>query len=132
MTGMGVLIGLLGGNAESVQIFQEFTGKRIATVNLLNDELVFTFQDGSRMALFDDGQSCCEHRYMVCDDDLRGFAGAVLLGAETKPGPNDPCEWGEHEIEFLDVHTSLGTFQCRCHNEHNGYYGGFLVRAKKL
>lgn len=27
--------------------------------------------------MFDGGQSCCENRYMNCDDDLDYFSGAV-------------------------------------------------------
>lgn len=130
--GIGVMIGLLSGNAESVEAFNSGVGKKITALSLEDNALRFTFEDGTKIKLFDDGQSCCEHRYMVCDDDLSKFVGATLIGAEVKPGPESKGEYDEtHEIEFLDVHTSLGTFQAANHNEHNGYYGGFLIRAAK-
>ena len=35
-----------------------------------------------------------------------------------------------HEIQFLDVKTDKGIFQMANNNEHNGYYGGFLIEAR--
>lgn len=57
------------------------------------------------------------------------FVGAKLLGAEVKPAPNIPDEYCKHEVEFLDVKTDKGVFQMASHNEHNGYYSGFAIRA---
>jgi hypothetical protein len=34
-----------------------------------------------------------------------------------------------HEVAFLEVTTDRGVFQMKNHNEHNGYYGGFLIRC---
>lgn len=34
-----------------------------------------------------------------------------------------------HEVQFLHVKTSKGSFAVSNHNEHNGYYGGFNVEA---
>jgi hypothetical protein len=126
---MGVMLGMLGGNKESVEAFMGSLNKIITALTLEDDALHFTFEDGSRMKLYDDGQSCCESRYMRTDDKLADFVGAKLLGAEVKEAPAMPCEYGDHEVAFLDVNTDKGTFQMATHNEHNGYYGGFLVRA---
>ena len=130
MTGLGVMIGELGGNEESVKAFTGSLNKIITALTLGEDDaLHFTFEDGSKMKLYDDGQSCCESRYMRTDDKLADFVGAKLLGAEVKGAPNMPYEDGEHEVSFLDVKTDRGVFQMASHNEHNGYYGGFLIRA---
>lgn len=128
--GMGVLIGMLGGNADSVAAFTGAVGKTIAGLTLGEDDaLHFVFDDGSKMKMYDDGQSCCESRYMRTDDNLADYVGAKLLGAEIKEAPSIAAEYDEHEVQFLEVQTDRGVFTMASHNEHNGYYGGFLIRA---
>jgi hypothetical protein len=129
---MGVMLSMLVGNADSVDAFKGAVGKTIADLTLgTDDALHFVFDDGSKMKLFDDGQSCCESRYMRTDDNLAEFVGAKLLGAEIKEAPNlkDEDDYGEHEVKFLEVQTDRGVFTMASHNEHNGYYGGFSIRA---
>lgn len=130
--GMGVMLKMLSGNQDSVEAFTKCIGKTIKSVVLTGDDLIFTFDDNTRMAISDEGQSCCEHRYIVCEDDLEAFAGAKLLDAGVKDAPNEEDEYGEHEVAFLEISTSSGSFQCATHNEHNGYYGGFCIRARML
>lgn len=127
--GMGVMIGLLGGDEASVKAFTAALNKTITQIKLSDKALVLTFEDDSKLTLSDEGQSCCEHRYLHCDDKLDEFIGGTFLGAEVKDAPSASSEYGEHEICFLDVKTSKGVFQICAHNEHNGYYGGFLIRA---
>ena len=128
--GVGVLIGMLGGNADSVAAFTGAVGKTIAGLTLGEDDaLHFVFDDGSKMKLYDDGQSCCENRYMRTDDNLADYVGAKLLGATIKEAPSIEAEYDEHEVQFLEVQTDRGVFTMASHNEHNGYYGGFLIRA---
>lgn len=129
--GMGVMLGMIYGNADSVNAFKSSMGKTIAALSLGDDDaLHFEFSDGTKMCLFDDGQSCCESRYMRTDDDLTHFIGATLVDAEIKDAPNvEDDEYGEHEVQFLEVKTSKGCFTMASHNEHNGYYGGFSIRA---
>ena len=127
---MGVMLAELGGNEESVKAFTSCLNKTITALSLGEDDaLHFVMDDGTKMRLYDDGQSCCEHRYMRTDDKLADFVGAKLLGAEVKPAPSVPDQYGEHEVAFLDVKTDKGVFQMASHNEHNGYYGGFAIRA---
>ena len=129
-TGLGVMIGYLAGNADSVNAFKSALNKTIAGLTLGNDDaLHFTFEDGCKIKLFDDGRSCCESRYMRTDDNLIDYIGAQLLDVEIKEAPKMPAKYDEHEIQFLEVRTSKGCFTMSCHNEHNGYYGGFLIRA---
>lgn len=129
--GVGVMLKMLGGNSESVKVFTEAIGKRITALKLGDDDaLHFEFADGSKMKLSDEGQSCCEARYMQTDDDLDSFVGATLLGAEIKDGPEVEDESSEvHEVQFLEVKTDRGSFTMASHNEHNGYYGGFCIWA---
>lgn len=128
--GIGVMIGYLAGNADSVDAFKGALNKTIAGLTLGDDDaLHFTFEDGSKIKMFDGGQSCCESRYMRTDDNLSDYIGAQLLGAEIKEAPDIQDEYGEHEVQFLEVKTSKGSFTMASHNEHNGYYSGFLIRA---
>lgn len=39
------------------------------------------------------------------------------------------CNRGGAESQFLMIRTSLGVFTVVNYNEHNGYYGGFALRA---
>ena len=111
-------------------------GKTIVSLRLDDDTLYIAFADGSKLTLFDDGQSCCETRYMRTDDNLAEYIGGRLLGAEVKDVPKligfwkDECEYGCHDMQFLEITTSKGSFVMSNHNEHNGYYGGFCIEAK--
>ena len=128
--GMGVMIGMLCGNYDSAVAFTGAIGKTITDLTLGNDDaLHFVFADGSKIKMFDDGQSCCENRYMQTDDNLADFVGAKLLGAQIKDAPNvtDEDGYGEREVQFLEFQTDRGVFTMASHNEHNGYYGGFSI-----
>ena len=130
MLGFGVMINALGGNRETVEAVQAAMGKTITALSLTDDQLRFEFEDGSRLRLWDNGQSCCESRYMQTDDDLPYYIGAKFVSAEVRDGGSTEDEWGErHEIQFLVVTTDRGTFSMASHNEHNGYYGGFWITA---
>jgi len=83
-TGFTVLVKRLFGDGHGWEVFTSAIGKTIKEVNLVDNALHFTFEDGYRMRIFDDGQSCCESRYMRTDDDLNYFIGAKLTGAEIK------------------------------------------------
>lgn len=117
-------------------MFNAAIGKKITEVRLgADDALHFTFDDGSKLKLFDDGQTDSESRYMTTDDNLSEFIGATLLGAEIKPGEsipydNSPYREERHNIEFLEIQTDRGVLTMTNHNEHNGWYGGFTIRAE--
>lgn len=128
--GFGVMINMLGGNRDSVAAVQAAVGKTITSVKLDDDRLKFEFEDGSRLTLWDDGQSCCESRYMQTDDDLPYYVGAKFLNAEVRDGGSTEGEYVDtHEIQFLVITTDRGTFSMASHNQHNGYYGGFSIQA---
>jgi|SRR3990172_5778451 len=100
------------------------------SLNIIDDSLNFNFTDGSRLKLHDNSLTCCEKRYMVTDDNLNDFIGAILLRIEIRDAPDVINEILEvHEVQFLAVTTSKGIFTISNHNEHNGYYGGFSIEA---
>lgn len=129
--GLGVMLGILGGNEDTVDAIKSSLNKTIENVILDGDDLVFSFTDNTKLIIWDGGQSCCEFRYMTTDDNLNDFNGSTLLDFELKTADDgDDGGYGVHEIQFLDVKTSNGVFTIVNHNEHNGYYGGFWIQAK--
>lgn len=118
---------LMGNNGESAAALNASIGKKITSIDILNDTLTLSFEDGSSLTARDDGQSCCESRYMRTDDDLPYYKGSTLTGMGLRDAPDEEDEYGTHEVQFLVVNTSNGDITIANHNEHNGYYGGFAV-----
>jgi len=132
MLGISVMLWMLCGNDESASVAQRAIGLTITKLVLGDDDaLHFGFEGGFGMKVSDQGQSCCETRYMRTDDDLSSFVGSKLLGLLIKQAPNEQAEYDEHEVQFLEVQTDRGCFTMASHNEHNGYYGGFDVRCSE-
>lgn len=124
---------LFDDNKSSIDAVRSALGKRIAEVSLGQDDaLHFVMEDGFKFKIFDDGQSCCEHRYMTTDDDIQSYVGSTFKGAEIKSAPSivEEDSYEEHDVEFLEIQTDRGVFTMANHNEHNGYYGGFSVNAQ--
>lgn len=131
--GMGAMIHLLGGNEASVAAYTAAVGKTIAEAKIDGDDaLRLAFTDSTGIRFLDDGQSCCECRYMRTDDDLNYHVGATLVSAEIRDAPEIEDEYGVHEVQFLVVTTSKGVITVANHNEHNGYYGGICVTVQAL
>jgi len=104
-------------------------GKVITDVKIHEEHtLMIRFDDGSLLELEDDLQMCCEYRWMSTDDALGYFTGSVFLGAHVSGEDYD--ENHDADTEFLIVSTSLGEFTVVNYNQHNGYYGGFDIRAR--
>ena len=119
---------------ETLSVLAAAQGKVLASVSLdlgdygQPDHLAFRFGDGGGFRIYD----FCNYRAMTTDDDLSAFAGATFLGAEVRKGPIYDDDDEVHEIAFLVVSTSLGEFTVETHNWHNGYYGGFSIKACPL
>ena len=123
--GFGVMISQLGEGGESAQAVLHVKGKLIRAISMhdnvpdphhYRDELRLEF-DKQVLVFYDDGQSCCEHRYMHTDDDLQSFVGANFISAEIRDvGEVRSGEYGEaHEIDFLLINTTMGTFTIETH-----------------
>lgn len=130
--GLGVMIKMLGGDQLSLDAIAFGYMKVIKLAYLKDNNLYIRFEDNTRIYIYDDGQSCCENRYMSTDDDLPYFSGAKFLGIDIKNGPDIEDGSDAHEVQFLEVTTSKGVFTMANHNEHNGYYGGFSVEVRIL
>ena len=135
--GMGAMLGLLGGNEDTVAAYNSALGRIISNAQMDEDvcedgALVLEFEGGGVLTLWDAGRSCCENRYITCDDDLSELAGKVLSAIEPKAGPEIEDEWGQmHEQMFIEVLCADGTnATLTTHNEHNGYYGGFWLKLQ--
>lgn len=128
--GLGVMIQMLGGDRGSRDAMFAILGKKLAIVELRDDALWMTVEGGPTVRMSDHGQSCCESRYMRTDDDLASFVGATLTGVEVREAPSVDVDYDAHDVEFLAVQTDRGEFVMSSHNEHNGYYGGFAIRAE--
>ena len=121
--GIGAMIHWLGGGSEHDP--KEYYGRIISAVAMEDDRLRISFADGKTIELWDNGQSCCEHRYMRTDDNLEALVGGKLARIEAKSSPNIEDGSEEHEVVFVEVGTDQAFITISNHNEHNGYYGGF-------
>ena len=134
--GIGAMLGMMTSNEETVDNHNAAKGKKIKSLRLDHDYnakdggLEMIFDDGSGIVFYDDARSCCEHRYVHTDDNLDSFIGATFVGADLKEGPEVEEDYEVHEIQFLIINTSVGQFTVETHNEHNGYYGGFVIRIE--
>lgn len=123
---------------ESLEAFMKVINKKITGIALAGhvdsdqkDELHIRLGQ-EYLRITDSGQSCCEDRYMTCDDKMEDHVGATLLNIETREMPIPVLEEEDseaHDIEYLVVTTTAGELVIINHNEHNGYYGGFSVEV---
>jgi hypothetical protein len=125
--GLGVMLSQLGGNKKTVEAYHASIGQTINKIEISDSQLDITFTSGDKLSIYDDGQSCCEHRYMRTDDDLNYFAGHALTSLELRDAPDESDGYDTHEVQFLIITTNQGSFTIANHNEHNGYYGGFAI-----
>ena len=122
--GLGAMLHHLSGGTEHGS--SEYEGLKITSAEIVDNRLKLSFDNGKNIAIWDNGQSCCESRYMTTDDNVQSLVGAHLKGIMTKAGPDEPDEYGEcHEQVFVEIQTDTGFVTIVNHNQHNGYYGGF-------
>jgi hypothetical protein len=121
-TGIDVLIHRDSSDPENV-----FCGREIKGVALERQSLILEFTDGTALTIWDDGQSCCESRYVTCDDDINCLIGGKFHSVILKEADDIPTS-DIHEICFVDVWTDRSVITLCTHNEHNGYYGGFNLK----
>lgn len=102
-------------------------GPIIRSIDMDEDSITLYFDGNHRITLSDEGQCCCERRYMTTDDDLQSLIGQRFVCWEVKDGPSDNDSYDEHDTQFLEIKTETGFVTLVNHNEHNGYYGGFDI-----
>lgn len=86
-----------------------------------------TLDNGQSIKMgIDNGQSCCENwGYIISEDNLSQFVGAIYYGIEAVGQALEHVEIKdvyEGGIMFININTSLGVLQFVAYNEHNGYY----------
>jgi len=128
--GIGVMLSFLSDGNDSAEVIAAVIGKRIDALKMVHsesendwrqiDRLSIAFTGGPTVEIYDNGQSCCEERYMQTDDDLTAFVGAEFRGVRIQDGPETRDEYGETHERFTVSN----------HNEHNGWYGGFAIVAR--
>jgi hypothetical protein len=128
--GIGAMLHRLGGG--SANSADKYYGRTICGAEIKDNRLVLTLDGPQKIEVWDDGQSCCENRYMTCDDDLSSLIGHKLARIEAKDAPNQLAEHDEHECVFVEVGTDNGFITVTNHNEHNGYYGGFRLTITEV
>ncbi len=109
--GLGVMLDILAGGSPHGS--KEYEGLKIVDANFEDDALFISFENGKKIKITDEGQSCCEHRYMTTDDDAKSIIGQTLVGIDVKQGPEgkkSECD-EEHETAFIEIVTNLaGSF----------------------
>lgn len=105
-----------------------------STCEKFGSSIFISFASGVSIKIFDDGQSCCERRYMTIEDDLNSLVGFVLTKIEVRDGGStmDKSTYKDGDIEFLEITTSGGHITIANHNVHNGSYGGFDLVVKEV
>lgn len=121
--GIGAMLHALGGGSENDP--KRYHGQKVMSAEIADNRLKLGLSGGKFIEIWDNGQSCCEHRYMTCDDDVKSLVGGTLTRIEAKNAPDLDAGGETHEQVFVEVATDKGFITIANHNEHNGYYGGF-------
>lgn len=131
MRGLGAMIHDLGGGTENSA--DKYYGRKIVGAAFAGNRMTLRFDDGVSIDITDEGQSCCEERYMTCDDDVKSIVGQTLKHIVVKSQEdNSDNDYGAHEICFLEIQTDKGSITFATHNKHNGYYGGFGLNIAEV
>lgn len=129
--GIGAMLHYLGGGSDKDP--SEYYGRTIGHAEIDDERMIITFEDGVSIKIFDDGQSCCENRYITCDDDVSCLVGGKLIKIESSEDGESDGDYDEvHEWVFIEVATDKDHIKFCTHNEHNGYYGGFGLSVTEL
>jgi hypothetical protein len=108
-------------------------GRIICGAEIKDNRLVLTLDGSQKIEIWDDGQLCCERRYMTTDDDLSSLVGHKLTRIDSKPGENQEFHNDTYnETVFVEIGTDQGFVTVTNHNEHNGYYGGFYLKVTEV
>jgi hypothetical protein len=127
--GIGVMLHQLFGSHETPD---DHYGKKIINAELKDNQLILYFTETSGIIISDEGQSCCEHRYMTTDDKPSSLIGGILQRIETKDSGKADNDYDVHEWVFLEIATDKSFITIETHNEHNGYYGGFALSLRSF
>lgn len=108
------------------EIMKRCAHKEIDHIVVDENHVSILFKD-LELVIVDNGQSCCELRYMSTDDDVTYHNKSLFMGIALGSVEEVGGDGEVHDIQFLDIYTTLGVISVASHNEHNGYYGGFDI-----
>jgi len=129
--GMAAMLHELSGGSEESP--SKYYGKKIIKAEISTERLLLAFEDGAKIKIWDDGQSCCEERHMSCEDDVSDLEGHFLRNIEVKSSGEEDAGWdGVYEWCFIEIATDQNFITLQTHNEHSGYYGGFGLSIKEI
>jgi len=130
--GIGAMLHYLGGGSN--EDLDRFYGRKIHNAVFDDDENFFEieFEDGGKIRITDQGQSCCESRYMTCDDRPEDLVGGELTRIEVTKHEDKEEGYGCHETCFLIIESTKMSITVCTHNRHNGYYGGFGLNISEV
>ena len=128
--GMGAMLHMLGGGSDKDP--KDYYGKVITDADINEDRMIIELDGETTIKIYDNGQSCCEHRYITCDDNPKDLIGGVLSKIETSDSGEKEDDWETHEWVFIEVGTDKDHIKFCTHNEHNGYYGGFGLTVTEV
>lgn len=97
--------------------------------NCGNGSFVLRLASGFKIVIVDAGQSCCEHRHLHTSDVVSSLVGETLVSIRVDSVGCIDDSGEDHEVAFLKVSTNRDSITLETHVEHNGYYGGFCLRA---
>lgn len=122
---------LFNKDLHSTLLIRKAQGKVIDIIEFTDKKVIIKFEDKTKITIFDDGQSCCEYRYLTTDDNVISLCGAKFHSVNIKDATQTKLNGGLHEIQFLEIQTfDKGSITFAAHNENNGYYCGFNMRVK--
>jgi hypothetical protein len=121
--GLGAMLHALAGGSEESP--DKYYGLTIADAKVSDSELSITFDNGVSIKIWDDGQSCCEERFITCDDNASQLVGGKLVEISSSESKYQEDDYETHETCFVTVKTDQDLITMTTHNIHNGYYGGF-------
>lgn len=111
----------------SIVPFDTLEGKTLTNIEVADDVMRFTCDDGEVFELYHD-QDCCEN--VGLEDvvgELSDLIGSPVLSAQEVDGSNEPPEGNPEWVEsytwtFYHLRTMKGTVTLRWYGESNGYY----------
>lgn len=128
--GLSVMLHMLSGAKQADMT--KYYGKEIKNADINDERLLIEFEDGVKIKIWDDGQCCCESRYITCDDNVKDLIGGVLTNIEIKESDEKEEDYATHEWTFIEIFTDKCMISFTTHSEHNGYYGGFIFKMTEV
>jgi hypothetical protein len=126
---------VLSVDQETLKTIGSCLGKVIEKVMLAYDHesresIIIIFTDGTALNLFDDGQQCCEKRWLASDDKSEDVAGGVLMDVQMEEGVDDEGSEDILQSQFIRIITDKAPYVVTAYNKHNGSYDGITVKAE--